>query len=373
MHQVRMNALIRRRSLRLLLLSLFAPWFLISCEGENNAPEASVEVEPPPPVVAAASEAPKRTNVATLTLAPQKLQHRIEFVGKLLPNERVEVHNELAGVVEKIDFEEGDRIPQGKVLAHISTKELTVRRDMARADFELADANYARNLQLARKQLIAQTLLDQSRTQRQVAQYNWDLAEVQLKKSLVKAPINGVIKVRAVEPGEYLAVGKQVAEILDLSQMRVELDVPEQDIYKLSKGQTVQIELYAEPGKRYEGKIRRLGVEADPQTRSFTVEVQMDNPQQRFRAGMLARVNIDLGASDNQVVIPRHAIIERENERIVYVANQGKAQQRVIETGISEDNQVQVVSGLQLGEALIVEGHTRLVNNELINITRSGS
>jgi membrane fusion protein (multidrug efflux system) len=272
-----------------------------------------------------------------------------------------------------VKFEEGEQVSKGRVLAHISTKELKVRRDMAQADFQLAEINYQRNLQLDSKQLIARSILDQSRTQRQLAKYNWDLAEVQLQKSLVKAPISGVVKVRSVEPGEYLKVGMKLSEILDLRKMRVDLDVPELDIAKLQKGQTVKIELYAEPGKLYDGKIHRIGVEADTQTRSFPVEVQMANPKQRLRSGMLAKVSIDLGISENQVVIPRNAIIEGELERVVFVASEGKALRRVIETGISEDNRVQVISGLQHGESLIVEGQTRLINNEPINITRSDS
>ena len=99
----------------------------------------------------------------------------------------------------------------------------------------------------------------------------------------------------------------------------------------------------------------------------------MANPKQRLRSGMLAKVSIDLGMSKNQVVIPRNAIIEGELERVVFVASDGKAERRVIETGISEDNRVQVVSGLEHGESLIVEGQTRLINNEHINITRSDS
>ena len=361
----------QRNTLKLLSLILLSG-LITSCEGPAEQPDAQVSANQAAQKVEATAP-PKRVNVATLTLTPQSLQHKIEFVGKLLPNERVDVHNELAGVVEQVKFEEGEQVSKGLVLAHISTKELRVRRDMAQADFQLAEINYQRNLQLDSKQLIARSILDQSRTQRQLAKYNWDLAEVQLQKSLVKAPISGVVKVRSVEPGEYLKVGMKLSEILNLRKMRVDLDVPELDIAKLQKGQSVKIELYAEPGKLYDGKIHRIGVEADTQTRSFPVEVQMANPKQRLRSGMLAKVSIDLGISENQVVIPRHAIIEGELEKVVFVASEGKAIRRVIKTGISEDNRIQVISGLQHGELLIVEGQTRLINNEPINITRTDS
>jgi membrane fusion protein (multidrug efflux system) len=362
---------LRKNTMKLLGLILLSG-LISSCEKPAEQSEAQVSGKQAAPKVDSPALT-KRVNVATLTLAPQSLQHKIEFVGKLSPNERVNVHNEMAGVVEQVKFEEGEPVSKGSVLAHISTKELTVRRDMAQANFQLADINYQRNLQLDRKQLIARSILDQSRTQRQLAKYSWDLAEVQLEKSLVKAPISGVVKVRAVEPGEYLKVGMKLSEILDLRKMRVELDVPELDIAKLKKGQTVKIELYAEPGQFHNGKIHLIGVEADSQTRSFKVEIQMPNPKQQLKSGMLAKVSIDLGISENQVIIPRNAIIEGELERVVFVAYDGKAKRRIIETGITEENRVQVISGLQHGESLIVEGQTRLINNEPINITRSDS
>jgi membrane fusion protein (multidrug efflux system) len=349
---------------------LLSSGLLTACDSASNDQEAQASVAETP---APAAPTPRRTNVATVMIEPQTLAHRIEFVGKLYPNERVQVHSELPGILEQVGFEEGNSVRKDQVMANVSTKELTVRRDMARADFQLAETTLQRHQQLAVKQLVSQAQLDQTRTQRQVARYNWDLAEVQLNKSVVRAPIAGVVKTKAVNAGEYIGGGKLIAEILDLSQMRVQIDVPEQDITQLRRGQDVQVELYVEPNTRYPGKIHKIGVEADARSRTFPVEVLMQNPEQRFRAGMLARVTIDLGEFDTELVIPRNAIIERETERIVYVAEEGRAVRRVIKTGIRDNDRVQVTAGLQAGEALIVEGHTRLVNNELINVTRTDS
>ena len=127
---------LKRNTLNLLSLILVSG-LITACEKPAeplNAQEATNQAPP----TAEASAPTKLANVATLTLVPQSLQHKIEFVGKLLPNERVDVHNELAGVVEQVKFEEGEQVSKGRILAHISTKELTVRRDMAQADFQLA-------------------------------------------------------------------------------------------------------------------------------------------------------------------------------------------------------------------------------------------
>ena len=111
----------QRNTLKLLSVILLSG-LITACERPAEQPDAQVSANQASPKVEAPSP-PKRVNVATLTLAPQSLQLKIEFVGKLLPNERVDVHNELAGVVEQVKFEEGEKVSKGRVLAHISTKE----------------------------------------------------------------------------------------------------------------------------------------------------------------------------------------------------------------------------------------------------------
>ena len=150
---------LQRNTLKLLSLILFS-WLITACERPAEQPDAQVsanqlllkwKLQP--------SKASQRSHIDP---GSSVFQHKIEFVGKLLPNERVDVHNELAGVVEQVKFEEGEQVSKGRVLAHISTKELKVRRDMAQADFQLAEINYQRNLQLDSKQLIARSILDKA-------------------------------------------------------------------------------------------------------------------------------------------------------------------------------------------------------------------
>ncbi len=312
--------------------------------------------------------AAQNTNVRVQVLEPQSIASESTYVGNLLPEDRIVVKSEIEGMVEALRFEESDSVKQGVTLANISTKEFQVRLEMAEADYRLARINFERDEQLSQRSLITQAQFDQSLARRDSARLAEQLADISLKKSIVRAPLKGAVKTKFVQLGEYVRKGDPIAEILDLSRIKVELNIPEREIIGLREGMQVDVESYAVKEIRLTGKITRIGLEADARNRSFPVEVTVNNSNNDLRPGMLARVTIRKASQDNQVVIPRNAIIERDNGRVVFLEDSGRAQQRLISTGISRSDRVQVVSGLAFGDRLIVEGHTKLTDGEPVNI-----
>jgi len=314
------------------------------------------------------SETRRNANVRVVELAPQSLRQEASYVGNLQPNERVVLRSEMDGLVENVHVTKGQTVRKDQVLVNIATKELTVRLNLARANHKLAVTNLKRDLKLSKKNLISQSQLDQSRNQRDSANFQEQLAEVNLKKSVVRSSIRGQVKSKDTKPGEFVRKGDKLVEILDLSQLLVEINVSERGILKLKKGQSVAVELYAQNGRTLAGKIRTIGIEADSRNRTFPVEIEVDNPKERLRPGMLARVTINQGVLKKQLVVPRHAIIERETGRVVFVVEDGKARMRPIKTGVSREERVQITSGLKFGEQVIVEGHTKLTDKEIVNV-----
>ncbi len=314
------------------------------------------------------SETRRNANVRVVELAPQSLRQEASYVGNLQPNERVVLRSEMDGLVENVHVTKGQTVRKDQVLVNIATKELTVRLNLARANHKLAVTNLKRDLKLSKKNLISQSQLDQSRNQRDSANFQEQLAEVNLKKSVVRSSIRGQVKSKDTKPGEFVRKGDKLVEILDLSQLLVEINVSERGILKLKKGQSVAVELYAQNGHTLAGKIRTIGIEADARNRTFPVEIEVDNPKERLRPGMLARVTINQGVLKKQLVVPRHAIIERETGRVVFVVEDGKARMRPIKTGVSREERVQITSGLKFGEQVIVEGHTKLTDKEIVNV-----
>ena len=312
----------------------------------------------------------KRTNVRVQEVNLESLSIKSTYVGNLLPNQRVIMRSEIDGVIENIYFDEGDEIVNNKKLIDISTKELSLKLKIAFADSKLAETNLKRDEKLAKDNLIPNAQLDQTRTFAERALLNRELAKISLNKSIINSPLSGTVKTRFVKVGEFVRKGDRLVEILNVDRILVKVNIPEQEILQFNIGQKVDIELYILEKKLFEGKVKKIGLEADASNRTFPVEIEVNNRERILRPGMLARVTFTKRVDQDQVVIPRHTILERDSGRIVYVVDKGKAFQREVSTGISQREKVQILVGLGRGEQLVVEGHTKLTDGEEINIVQ---
>ena len=312
----------------------------------------------------------KKTNVRVQEVNLESLSIKSTYVGNLLPNQRVIMRSEIDGVIENIYFDEGDEIVNNKKLIDISTKELSLKLKIAFADSKLAETNLKRDEKLAKDNLIPNAQLDQTRTFAERALLNRELAKISLNKSIINSPLSGTVKTRFVKVGEFVRKGDRLVEILNVDRILVKVNIPEQEILQINIGQKVDIELYILEKKLFEGKVKKIGLEADASNRTFPVEIEVNNRERILRPGMLARVTFTKRVDQDQVVIPRHTILERDSGRIVYVVDKGKAFQREVSTGISQREKVQILVGLGRGEQLVVEGHTKLTDGEEINIVQ---
>ena len=310
----------------------------------------------------------KKTNVRLKKIEPGSLKIQTTYVGSLLPNQRVLMRSEIDGVIEKINFEEGDEITKDKRLVDISTKELQLKLNIAIADSNLADINIKRDEKLASSNLISDAQLDQTRTRAESARLNKELARISLKKSLISSPLDGTVKTRHVKVGEFVRKGDKLVEILDLSRVIVKVNIPELEILEIKIAQKVEVALYIMEEVIFSGKVKNIGLEADSNNRTFPVEINVENSERKLRPGMLARATFTKSIDGEQVVIPRHTILEKERGRVVYVFDKGKVFQRDIKIGLSQQDQVQVLQGLKKGELIVVEGQNKLSDGEEVNI-----
>ena len=310
----------------------------------------------------------KKTNVRLKEIKPETLKIQTTYVGSLLPNQRVLMRSQIDGVIENINFEEGDEITKEKRLIDISTKELQLKLKIAIADSNLADINIKRDEKLASSNLISSSQLDQTRTRAESARLNKELARISLKKSLISSPLDGTVKTKHVKVGEFVRKGDKLVEILDLSRVIVKVNIPELEILEIKIGQKVEIALYIMEEIIFSGEVKNIGLEADSNNRTFPVEIHVSNSERMLRPGMLARATFTKSIDDEQIVIPRHTILEKERGRVVYVFDKGKVFQRDIQVGLSQKDQVQVIKGLKKGELIVVEGHNKLSDGEEVNV-----
>jgi membrane fusion protein (multidrug efflux system) len=333
-----------------------------------SAAAQAAEAAAPPPL---ATPSVRRTNVEVLILAPQNLSVTSTYVGDLHPNERVVLRSEIDGLVERVLFDDGEAVKKGQLLANIATDQALVRRNQAKVNLELARATAERNQALFDKQLIPPQTLDDSRTALEVARLNVESAELEVRKSTIRSPIDGVVKTRHISAGEFAQKGGLIAEILDLNTLIAKIAVPEHEIVHFAKGKPMVVWLDALPGRMFPGAVSSIGPEADSKTRNFPVEVRVANTDGQLRAGMLARAKVDLISATRQIVIPRAAVLERERSRMVFVESGGLAKARTVALGAAVDDQVQVLAGLEAGERLIIAGQTRIRPDEPVLVVRS--
>ena len=312
----------------------------------------------------------KKTNVRVQEVDLESLSIQHTYVGNLLPNQRVIMRSEIDGVIENIYFDEGEEIVKNKKLVDISTKELSLKLKIAFADSKLAETNLNRDEKLAKQNLIPNAQLDQTRTFAERALLNKELAKISLNKSFIKSPLKGTVKTRFVKVGEFVRKGDRLAEILEVDRILIKVNIPGQEILQIKIGQKVDIALYILENKKFEGQVKKIGLEADASNRTFPVQIEVDNRERELRPGMLARVTFTQRVDQDQVVVPRHTIMERDTGRIVYVVDNGKAFQREVSIGISQREKVQILMGLNKGEQLVVEGHTKLTDVEEITIVQ---
>lgn len=322
-------------------------------------------------VLATESEPSNVTKVEVVKIVPRSFKTYATYVGHLTPLKRVTVSTEIAGTFDSANFSLGQKIKKGQILVTINTHKLELNKKLNQSNYNLALIDFQREKSLYAKNLSTMSKIATLKNRLEVNRYRLELSILDLVKSKVRSPLAGLVKAKFIEKGEYIGVGKKIAEIMDISSVLALINVPEHEIRYAKTGKKVKMSLDAFPGKTFTGIIKTVGLEADTKSRSFAVEVEAKNHKQRLLPGMLVRVEMLTVSLNRQIIIPRHAIQEEEQGSFVFLVNSRKAKKRNIKTGISIGNEVQVLSGLKFGDYLIETGQQLITAQEAVNIVKT--
>jgi len=312
----------------------------------------------------------KLTKVEVIKITPRQLKSYGSYVGHLTPIKRVTVSSEIPGTIEKADFSVGDSVHKNQLLVKFDTKRLNLNKKLRQSNYDLALMDYKREKSLYIKKLSTLAKVAALRNRLDVAKISLDMANLDLLKSKVTSPLSGVVKIKYIEKGEYIGLGKRIAEILEISSVLAKVDIPEQEIQFVKKGKRVTAYFDALPGKQFKGIVISIGVEADRRSRSFPIEISIRNPNNLLLPGMLVRATMLKSSLKNQVLIPRHTIQEDEKGSFVFMANSTTVKKKYIKTGISQKNLVQVTAGLKFGEFLIETGQQLIAVGDSVSIVK---
>ncbi len=310
-------------------------------------------------------------------LAPvesRQVEYTIQAVGSVEAFEQVAVTARVAGVIERVRFQEGDRVEPSTVLAEIDTERYRLAVDAARAVLARAEAGVDEaRAGLARREsvnaknpdLVRAEEVDAWRTQLAAATAESDerrtalaLAELNARDAFVRSPTAGVVQTRSVETGRYVQPGAVIATLLRREPLLLRFQVPETEVAPLAPGQRARFQLRGARGETYSATISLVGAAADPRDRMVAITARIeDSSRSELRPGAFAEIEIPVGTAAEAPVIPQTAIRPSDRGFLAFVVEADVARERVLELGLrTADGRVEVRSGLAVGEQLVVRG-----------------
>jgi RND family efflux transporter MFP subunit len=324
------------------------------------------------------------------------MNQEVRGVGNLIGEATVAVAPRTGGRVQDVFVRLGDRVARGQRIAKIEDFEIVEQVKQAEAaqevaaatirqreaDLQLALTNVERSRNLFQRQLLPKQTLDDNEARYQAAVAQIDLAKAQstqskarldelrinLANTVIVSPVNGFVAKRAVDPGAFVSQNAAVVDVVDISRVRLVVNVVERDLKELKVGDGAKVEVDAFPGETFQGRIARVAPVLDPATRTAPIEIEIANPDFRLKPGMYARVGITTALKKDSLVVPVDAIADLGGRRGVFQHLNGVAIFRTVELGTEGEQLIEVLGGLAEGDQVITTGARALRDGDRIQL-----
>ena len=325
------------------------------------------------------------------------MNQEIRVVGNLIGEATVAVAPRTAGRLQDVFVRLGDRVTRGQRIAKIEDFEIVeqVKQQEAaqevaaatirqrEADLQLALTNVERSRNLFQRQLLPKQTLDDNEARYQAAVAQIDLAKAQstqsrarldelrinLANTVIVSPVNGFVAKRTVDPGAFVSQNAPVVDVVDISRVRLVVNVVERDLKEMQAGDVAKVEVDAFPGETFKGRIARVAPVLDPATRTAPIEIEIPNPDFRLKPGMYARVGITTDVKKDTLVVPVNAVADLGGRRGVFQHVNGVAIFRTVELGTEVEEFIEVLGGLSEGDQVITTGARALRDGDRIQLS----
>ncbi len=299
--------------------------------------------------------------VEILTVEARTVGYSLDAVGKAEPFAETAIIAENPGRITALYMREGGTVSRGQVVAETDTELRRISLEAAESALRQAERTLARLEKLKSENNATDAELETALYSAEQARANVASAKRHVRDGKITAPISGVVTMRNVEHGSVIQPGQSLAQLANVAVLKVKVPLAEVDVIKVKNGQPVHVSFDALPGKTTPGHVSNIAVVADAAGR-FEVEVTVPNASGQIRSGMSARVQFGGASRKNVVTIPKTALLSLAATPTVFILDaEGKAELRTVEVGNSVgDNAIEVRSGLQNGDRLVVKGQDNL-------------
>jgi RND family efflux transporter MFP subunit len=330
----------------------------------------------------------------------RELVDYITVVGNLIGEATVDVVPRVAGRLDSVQVQLGDRVSRGQQVAKVEDRELREQVNQSEANIQVNRATVTareNDLQVAASALdraktsfergliskqgledaearynAAQSQLDVAKAQLTSTQARLDELKINLANTVLVAPMDGVVSKRNLDPGAFAGGNTVVLSLVDIGTVRLIANLVERDFKRVEPGGQALVEVDAFPGEQFRGRVKRVAPVFDPATRTATMEIEIPNPGFRLKPGMYARVRLMADSKPDALAVPRNAVVDVGGKRGVYLLDGDVARFQAVETGLSDGDFIEIVGGIEEGARLVTVGALALRDGERVSVIGAG-
>lgn len=306
--------------------------------------------------------------VEIVTVAPTVLRDAVDFTGQLDAEESVTLRPETSGIVQEIAFTEGQDVEHGQMLFRLRDAEQRAKLHAAKAALVLAERNYQRASELRKNGVLAVEDYDRAVAEQEGARAAVEVAQVELDRTVIRAPFDGVVGRRFVSPGDHVrggggtgADGTGLVEVDAVASLQLLFSVPERAIPRMRLGMPLEVSVTPYPTERFAGEVGFVAPTVDPRNRRLLVKARIPNADRRLRPGLSATVHLELGERPDALVVPESALVYDAGGSFVWrVTDEGTASRVAVEVGTRQAGKAEILTGLAAGDRIVSAGTNKV-------------
>jgi membrane fusion protein (multidrug efflux system) len=290
-----------------------------------------------------------------VVVQPQSFSNSLAVSGSIEANEQVQIRSQISGLVRSISFEEGSQVSKGQVLLKIDDSELRAQLAQAQTRQSLAAENERRAGLLLKKEAISREEYDIAQSELRSTQAQTQLIRAQLDKTTIRAPFSGRIGLRSISEGTYISPETIVANLLSTNPVKITFSVPEKYASQVKENTTLNFTV-AGSDKKHTATVYAIEPGIESSSRTLQLRARAANPDDMLRPGSFANIELPLTVIENALLVPTEAVVPVQNGKKVFVSENGKAKEVMIETSTRTEKDVLVTTGLQAGDTVLTTG-----------------
>jgi len=320
------------------------------------------------------------TAVTTVVAQRETWPSTLAIIGTVAAIQGVTVGADLPGTIDKIHFESGQWVHEGDILVELDTREERAQLANMEAQRDLARINYDRAQQLLKEGVISRSEYDTATAQQKTTEAQVGDTRAAIARKTIRAPFTGLLGIRQVSLGQYLAAGQAIVSLQSMDPIYVNFGVPQQETTKMAPGRVLRVTNSDLPGMAFNARINALDSVINEQTRNIQVQAILSNKGNKLRPGMFVQVELPIGEPRQVVPLPAPAINYAPYGDSVFVVSDMKdmkgntyrgVRQQVVKIEGSRGDQVAVISGLNPGDEVVSSGVFRLRNGAAVQVNNS--